>query len=70
MRKADWFGKLRAALGRKQRQEIGAAMICVEEEAPAAGGGPLVVGRWWWAAVVAAHCHSVYARTPALMAHG
>jgi len=45
MRKADWFGKLRAALGRKQRQEIGAAMICVEEEAPAAGGGPLVVGR-------------------------
>jgi len=64
MRKADWFGKLRAALGRKQRQEIGAAMICVEE-----GPGRWWC-RWWWAAVVAAHCHSVYARTPALMAHG
>jgi len=40
MRKADWFGKLREALGRKQLQEIGAAMIALRKRPR-----PLVVGR-------------------------
>jgi len=44
MRKADWFGKLREALGRKQLQEIGAAMIALRKRPRPDVDPVLVVG--------------------------